>query len=58
MSKESKYCAVSKLLLSLLTLLIFIYQHCHIYLIYSCYLPYSAIANATGTVATHFTHVT
>ena len=29
-----------------------------LYLIYSCYLTYSAIANASGTVPTHFTHVT
>ena len=27
-------------------------------LIYSCYLTYSAIANASGTVPTHFSHVT
>ena len=37
---------------------IFLYQHYNIYLIYSCYLTYSAIANASGTVPTHFTHVT
>ena len=48
------------MLLSLLTLHIFIpvYQHCHIYLIYSCYLTYSAIANACGTEPTHSTRVT
>ena len=41
--------------LSSLTLLIFIYQYCHNLLML---LTYSAIANASGTVPTHFTHVT
>ena len=36
--------------LSLLMLLIFLFQYCHIYLTFSCYLTYSAIANASGTV--------
>ena len=50
---------VAQYLLTLLVLLpIFIYQNCHIYLIYSCYLTYPAVANASGTVPTHFTHVT
>ena len=33
-------------------------QNIHIYLIYSCYLTYSAIANASDIVPTHFTPVT
>ena len=41
-----------------LTLHISLYQHYHIYLIYWCYLTYSAIANASGTVPTQVTHVT
>ena len=28
------------------------HQYCHMYLIYSCYLAYSAIANADGTLPT------
>ena len=46
------------MLLSLLTLPISLYQLYHMYLIYSCYLTYSAIANGSGTVPTHFTPVT
>ena len=44
------------MLLTLLMLLIFMYQHCHIYLIYSCYLAYYAIANADGTLPPLFTY--
>ena len=49
---------VEQYLLTLLMLLSILLTLLHLLRVLLCYLTYSAIANASGTVPTHFTYIT